>query len=55
MELIKKVKQCQTEHKVYSCLKCDKCFKCELRKEYVIGVYKSMNKDFGNNKAGFEF
>lgn len=45
------VKDC--EHRVdNSCIKCKQFFECEIRKDYVDSVYKSMSKGkFG----GFEF
>lgn len=49
---LNELKSCQEEHKVSSCLSCDKILECALRKEYVNAVYESMNKGQG---GGFEF
>jgi len=46
------LKNCQKEHNVSSCLKCEKVLDCELRDTYVKAVYDSMNKGKG---GGFEF
>ena len=47
-----KLKECQTEQQVNSCLKCKKLLKCETRDAYVKAVYDSMSKGKG---GGFEF
>ncbi len=49
---LKILKECQEKHNLKSCLKCQKVIGCEIRKEYVDAVYKSMNKGKG---GGFEF
>jgi hypothetical protein len=46
------LENCQKEHNVSSCLKCDKLLNCELRDTYVKAVYDSMSKGKG---GGFEF
>jgi hypothetical protein len=43
---------CQKEHRLQSCLKCEKVLVCPLRDAYVKAVYDSMNKGTG---GGFEF
>ena len=47
-----KLENCQKQHNVSSCLKCDKLLSCELRDTYVKAVYDSMSKGKG---GGFEF
>jgi hypothetical protein len=49
---IELVKKCQNEHKINSCLKCEKIIGCEIRKTYINAVYQSMNK---GDSGGFEF
>jgi hypothetical protein len=46
------LENCQKEHNVSSCLKCDKLLNCALRDAYVKAVYDSMSKGKG---GGFEF
>jgi len=46
------LKQCQKEHNLNSCLKCEQVLECTLRQSYVKAVYESMNKGSG---GGFEF
>jgi len=46
------LENCQKEHSVRSCLKCEKLLNCELRDAYVKAVYDSMSKGKG---GGFEF
>lgn len=46
---LSKLRACQENKGVDSCLHCEMVIKCETRKEYVDSVYSSMNK--GN--AGF--
>jgi hypothetical protein len=48
----KDVKECQENHSLDSCLKCDQIIGCTLRDEYVKAVYASMNK---GETGGFEF
>ncbi|PAF44783.1 hypothetical protein [Helicobacter sp. 11S02596-1] len=43
---------CQQESAVRSCLKCEKIFDCQIRKDYVKAVYESMNK---GQSGDFEF
>ncbi len=46
------LQQCQKEKNVSSCLKCEKTFECETRKDYVKAVYESMSH---GETGGFEF
>ena len=46
------LKQCQIQHNVESCMKCEKLLDCEVRDKYIKVVYESMNKGSG---GGFEF
>ena len=46
------LQQCQKEHNLNSCLKCEQVLECALRQSYVKAVYESMNKGAG---GGFEF
>lgn len=48
----KKLEECQKKSGVKSCFTCDKIFECKIRSEYVVSVYKSMNKGVD---GGFEF
>ena len=50
---IKELQECQAKNSLNSCMKCDEFLKCELRKEYVLSVYQSMNEDIQN--GGFNF
>ena len=50
---IKELKECQAKNNLNSCIKCDFCFDCTLRSEYVLSVYHSMNEDM--NDGGFDF
>lgn len=43
---------CQDNQGVPSCYECEKLLSCDLRREYVEAVYRSMHKDKG---GGFEF
>ena len=47
-----KLKECQKDKDVDSCLKCEKIIGCEIRNSYVKAVYDSMNK---GQSGGFEF
>ena len=49
---IDELKTCQLSNSLNSCNPCEKFFDCELRKNYVLAVYESMNKGSG---GGFEF
>jgi len=51
-EQLARLKECQKEHGVSSCLGCEKLLGCEQRSAYVNAVYESMNKGQG---GGFEF
>ena len=48
----KKLKECQTNLGFKSCFDCKQLFDCEIRKEYIDAVYKSMSK---GQSGGFEF
>lgn len=50
---IKKPKECQAKNSLDSCMKCDLLLKCDLRKEYVLSAYESMNEDM--KQGGFDF
>lgn len=50
---LKELKECQIKNNFDSCMKCDEFLKCELRKEYVLSVYQSMNEDM--KQGGFDF
>lgn len=53
IEKLKELQECQTKNSLNSCMKCDMFLKCELRAEYVLSAYQSMNEDMG--KGGFDF
>ncbi len=44
---IQKIKECQKEHDVNTCFKCEFVIECKVRKEYVDSAYSSMNKGSG--------
>lgn len=44
---IQKIKDCQKEHNVSTCFKCELVVECKIRKDYVDSVYSSMNKGSG--------
>ncbi len=46
------LEKCQKEKNVDSCMKCEKTFDCETRKDYVKAVYESMSH---GETGGFEF
>ncbi|WP_181881519.1 hypothetical protein [Helicobacter sp. MIT 99-5507] len=46
-ENILKIKECQKEHSIDTCFKCELIVGCKTRKEYVDSVYSSMNKGSG--------
>ncbi|MBL0686488.1 MAG: hypothetical protein JJV95_01950 [Sulfurospirillum sp.] len=48
----KELQECQKDKKIDSCMKCEKLFKCEIRKNYVKSVYESMSH---GKTGGFEF
>jgi hypothetical protein len=52
IEATDRLKACQNEYNLKSCLECDKVIGCEVRNSYVKAVYESMNKGKG---GGFEF
>ena len=49
----KELQECQSNKGLDSCMKCEKFLKCELRKEYVLSAYQSMNGDM--KQGGFDF
>ncbi len=55
MNKLEELKQCQKDKKQNSCIPCKTFFTCNLRKEYVKAVYRSMNPNFDNSKDGFNF
>ena len=46
------LEECQKDHQVKSCMKCDKLLDCTVRDAYIKAVYDSMSKGAG---GGFEF
>ena len=46
------LKNCQKSNNLKSCIPCTSFLDCNLRKQYVLEVYNSMNK---GNTGGFEF
>ena len=46
------LEQCQKDKNIDSCMKCEKTFECETRKDYVKSVYESMSH---GETGGFEF
>jgi len=48
----KKLRECQNSMNLKSCFDCKKLFACEIRKDYIDAVYKSMSK---GQSGGFEF
>ena len=46
------LKTCQESNNLKSCMLCTYFLDCNLRKQYVLNVYNSMNK---GNTGGFEF
>jgi len=50
---IEEIQECQTNNCLDSCMKCDLFLKCDLRKEYVLSAYQSMNEDM--KEGGFDF
>ena len=46
------LKTCQESNNLKSCMLCTSFLDCNLRKQYVLEVYNSMNK---GNTGGFEF
>ena len=49
---LKNLHNCQNDHKINSCMKCEQVIGCEIRKTYIKVVYESMNK---GSSGGFEF
>lgn len=49
---LERLKECQKERGVSSCLQCPEILGCQIRTAYVSAVYESMNKGTG---GGFEF
>ena len=50
---INELKECQTKNNLNSCTNCDLFLKCDLRKDYVLSAYQSMNEDM--KQGGFDF
>lgn len=46
------LENCQVNHQVKSCMKCNKLLDCDVRDAYIKAVYDSMSKGAG---GGFEF
>ncbi len=46
------LQKCQKDKNIDSCMKCEKTFECEIRKNYVNAVYESMSH---GETGGFEF
>ena len=46
------LQNCQQNKGLDTCTKCSEVFSCQIKKEYVLAVYESMNKGSG---GGFEF
>lgn len=46
------LKNCQKSNNIKSCMQCISFIDCNLRKQYVLNVYNSMNK---GKQGGFEF
>ncbi len=49
---MQRLQTCQSDHRLKSCIPCEKFLVCEIRDAYVKAVYDSMNKGTG---GGFEF
>lgn len=50
---LKELQECQIKNNVDSCMKCDMFLKCDLRKDYVLATYQSMNENM--KEGGFDF
>lgn len=50
---IKDLQECQAKNNLKSCMKCNLFLDCELRSEYVLSAYQSMNEDM--KQGGFDF
>jgi len=50
---LKELQECQIKNNLHSCMKCDLILKCDLRKQYVLSAYQSMNEDM--KQGGFDF
>ena len=53
IDKLKELQECQAKNSLDSCMKCDMFLKCDLRKEYVLSAYESMNEDM--KQGGFDF
>ena len=53
VEKLKELQECQAKNSLDSCMKCDLFLKCDLRKEYVLSAYESMNENM--SEGGFDF
>ncbi len=51
-EELQKLQMCQQSKNLDTCSKCELILTCEIRKNYILAVYESMNKGSG---GGFEF
>lgn len=51
-EKLKILKECQSSKNLDSCMKCDKMYECQTRKDYVDATYQSMIK---GQSGGFDF
>jgi len=51
-EMVIKLQECQKQHNLKSCSKCEQFLSCELRTNYIKSVYNSMSK---GETGGFEF
>ena len=49
---LQKLQECQKNKGFDTCSKCSEVFSCQIKKDYVLAVYESMNKGSG---GGFEF
>lgn len=53
IDKLKELQECQAKNSLDSYMKCDMFLKCDLRKEYVLSAYESMNEDM--KQGGFDF
>jgi hypothetical protein len=49
---LQELQNCQEKKDLKSCLKCQEVLECQIRDDYILAVYESMNKGKG---GGFEF
>ncbi len=50
---LKELQECQIKNNLDSCMKCDMFLKCDIRKDYVLATYQSMNENM--KEGGFDF